>query len=160
MVENLILKPVNQQTMDLTKLSKQERFYFDVGEAMSMNNMRSFVNIETMEVEMCPSEDHFFDDEEDNAEDAESNPDKFIPVETASSREAFKVMEDFVDTIADLLMQQRLTDAINGRKPFANFKMRFRFALEATLFTDLGIFCAFWRLAFLISQDSWWPKTG
>ena len=107
--------------MDLTKLSKQERFYFDVGEAMSMNNMRSFVNIETMEVEMCPSEDHFFDDEEDNAEDAESNPDKFIPVETASSREAFKVMEDFVDTIADPLMQQRLTDAINGRKPFANF---------------------------------------
>ncbi|MCY7420796.1 MAG: UPF0158 family protein [Chitinophagaceae bacterium] len=107
--------------MDLIKLSKQERFYFDVGEAMSMNNMRSFINIETMEVEIHPSADHFFDDEEDIAEDAESNPDKFIPVETASSREAFIVMEDFVDTIADPLLQQRLSDAINGRKPFANF---------------------------------------
>ncbi len=107
--------------MNLTKLSKQERFYFDVGEAMSMNNLRSYINIETMEVEMYPSEDHFFDDEEDLAVEAENNPAKFIPVETVSSREAFKVMEDFVDTVADQVMQQRLIDAINGRKPFANF---------------------------------------
>ena len=30
-------------------------------------------------------------------------------------------MADFVDTVHDKHMQQRLTDALNGRKPFANF---------------------------------------
>ena len=108
--------------MNLLHLSKRERFYYDVGEALSMNNMRCFINQETLEVEIHMGEDgYFMEDDEDPAQEALNNPDKYLPVEPVSPREAFRVMADFVETVHDKHMQQRLTDALNGRKPFANF---------------------------------------
>jgi hypothetical protein len=41
--------------------------------------------------------------------------------EPVSSREAFKVMAAFVKTVKDKYMQQRLADALNSKKPSANF---------------------------------------
>ncbi len=108
--------------MNLMHLSKRERFYYDVGEALSMNNMRCFINQETMEVEINPGEDYYFmEDDEDPVQEALNNPDKYLPVEPVSTREAFSVMADFVETVKDKHLQQRLIDALNGRKPFANF---------------------------------------
>lgn len=108
--------------MNLLHLSKRERFYYDVGEALSMNNSRCFINQETLEVEIHAGEyDYEVTGEEDTAEEALNNPDKYFPVEPVSPREAFRVMADFVETVHDKHMQQRLTDALNGRKPFANF---------------------------------------
>ncbi|HEX8459973.1 MAG TPA: UPF0158 family protein [Segetibacter sp.] len=108
--------------MNLLHLSKRERFYVDIGEALSMNNMRCFLNSETLEVEVNPGEDSYFiDDDDDPAQEALDNPEKYVPIEPVSPREAFRVMENFVGTIKDKHMRQRLTDALNGRKPFANF---------------------------------------
>jgi hypothetical protein len=108
--------------MNLLHLSKRERFYFDVGEALSMNHSRCFINQETLEVEIHAGEYDFdVTGEEDTAQEALDNPGKFLPVEAVSPREAFTVMADFVETVKDKHMQQRLTDALNGRKPFANF---------------------------------------
>ncbi|MDB5246987.1 MAG: hypothetical protein JWQ40_1381 [Segetibacter sp.] len=108
--------------MNLLHLSKRERFYYDVGEALAMNNMRCFINQETMEVEINAGEDSYFiDDEDDPAQEALDNPDKYLRIEPVSPREAFRVMADFVETVHDKHMQQRLTDALDGRKPFANF---------------------------------------
>jgi len=108
--------------MNLLHLSKRERFYYDVGEALSMNSMRCFINQETMEVEIHAGEyDYDVTGEGDTAQEALDNPDKYLPVESVSTREAFRVMEDFVEAVHDKHMKQRLTDALNGRKPFANF---------------------------------------
>ncbi len=108
--------------MDLQKLSKRERFYFDVGDALSMTNHRCFINQETLEVEIHASEyDYEFSGVEDTALETLENPEKFMPVEPVSTREAFRVIASFVEIVTDTRLQQRLTDALNGRKPFANF---------------------------------------
>ena len=108
--------------MNLLQLSRRERFYYDVGEALSMNNNRCFIDQETMEVEIHAGEyDYMMTGMEDTAQEALENPARFLPVEPVSSHEAFSVMAAFAETVKDRHMQQRLTDALNGRKPFANF---------------------------------------
>lgn len=39
-----------------------------------------------------------------------------------SSRESFKIMEDFVETIGDWRLRGRLSEVLSERKPFKNFK--------------------------------------
>lgn len=107
--------------MNLLQLSKREKFYFYVGEALSINNTRCFINQETSEVEIHPGENYYSFDEEDPAQDALNNPDKYRPVEQVLPSQAFKVMAGFAQTVKDKQMKRRLTGALNGRKPFANF---------------------------------------
>ncbi len=103
--------------------SKRELFYSQVGEAMSMNNCRSFINIETLEVDIHPDEDYFsFGDMEDTAQEAINNPDKFLALEHMRSSDAFRVMEAFIETVKNNHLQIRLTQALERKKPFANFK--------------------------------------
>ena len=103
--------------------SKKEQFYMEVAEAMSMNNMRSFINVDTLEVDIHADEDHFlFDDEEDTAREATDNPDKFLAIETLSSHESFSIMEAFIETVKDKGLQRNLIHALERKRPFANFK--------------------------------------
>jgi hypothetical protein len=44
-----------------------------------------------------------------------------LRIERVDPHEAFSVMVDFVETLNDSDMQDRLSDALNGRKPFAHF---------------------------------------
>ncbi len=63
--------------MNLLQLSKRERFYFDVGEALSMNNSRCFIDQETLKVEIHAGEyDYMVTGEEDTAQEALDNPDR------------------------------------------------------------------------------------
>jgi hypothetical protein len=50
------------------------------------------------------------------------NWNKCIIVEPMESHDSFKVMENFVDEISDASLQNKLVNALNNRKPFANFK--------------------------------------
>lgn len=103
--------------------SKKEQFYMDVGDAMAMNTMRSFINIETLEVDIHAGEEHFsFGDVEDTAREAMDNPDKFFPIEVLSSSESFRVMEAFIETVKDKRLQRSLISALERKRPFANFK--------------------------------------
>ena len=68
--------------MNLLHLSKRDRFYFNVGEALSMNNSRCFIKMETLEVEINVGEyDYMVTGEEDTAQEALDNPDKYLPAE-------------------------------------------------------------------------------
>jgi hypothetical protein len=103
--------------------SKRELFYSQVGEAMSMNDSRSFINIETLEVDIHPDEDYFsFGDMEDTALEAVNDPDKFLALDHIRSSDAFQVMEAFTETVNNKNLQNRLTQALERKKPFANFK--------------------------------------
>ena len=109
--------------MNVKQRSKKDQFYTQVGEAMSMNNMRSFINMDTLEVDIHAGEDYFsFGDVEDTARQTMDNPDKFLPVEVLSSSESFRVMETFIETVKDKGLQRSLIGALERKRPFANFK--------------------------------------
>jgi len=109
--------------MNMKQRSKKEQFFMQVGEAMSMNNTRSFINVDTLEVDIHAGKDHFsFGDVEDTAGEAMENPDKFLPVEVLSSSESFRVMEAFIETVKDKGLQRNLISALERKRPFANFK--------------------------------------
>ena len=45
-----------------------------------------------------------------------------IVIEPLESHESFKIMEGFVEQVPDLSLRNKLINALNRRKPFANFK--------------------------------------
>ena len=107
----------------MKQLSKRDKFYREVGEAMSMGDSRCFINIETLKVDIHASEEYFdSNDMEDSAEEATNNPKKILLLKPISSRDAFETMEAFINTVKNKYLQNRLMQAIDQKKPFANFK--------------------------------------
>jgi hypothetical protein len=90
--------------------------------------MKCFLNKETLEVVSYPNEDQLFDFDENEWRDeinkVETNPGNFIEIEPMDSTAVFRAMEWFIDDIKDGKAKDKLTDAITGHKPFANFKLR------------------------------------
>ena len=54
-------------------------------------------------------------------DDLEDNP-RYLQIESMASHDAFQIMEDFVDELADSPEAEVLQAALNGRKPFRRFK--------------------------------------
>jgi len=92
-----------------------------------------FINPETLEVEEIPKGmlDGFSDfslnselDDEDDDEQKFLHKDwaACISVEPRESHESFKIMEKFVDEVNDKNLKSKLINALNNRRPFANFK--------------------------------------
>jgi hypothetical protein len=95
-----------------------------------------FINPETLEVEEIPKgmvdglSDFSINPEFEDDEDEDENEQKFlhedwencITVEPRESSESFKIMEKFVDEVNDKNLKNKLINALNNRKPFANFK--------------------------------------
>ena len=125
--------------------SKRELFYQEVGEAMAMNNMKSFIDMDTLDVEIHSLEDEFGfsvegdeddeddyeeddddqdDDEEEDEEDERSldNPGKYFMIKAVDSSASFQVMEGFAESVRDKHIRAKLIQALEGKKPFANFK--------------------------------------
>jgi hypothetical protein len=51
-----------------------------------------------------------------------NNPDRYLRVDPASSREQYRWMERFVGAVADLALRERLLVAIDGKGAFRRFK--------------------------------------
>ena len=89
---------------------------------------RCYFNIETQEIVTFPDEDRFPDmdteDWKDDMKKVKKNRKKFKEIESMDSSESFKIMEDFIDSIDDETLKSRLTQAIEGYKPFANFQFQ------------------------------------
>ncbi|HEX7583615.1 MAG TPA: hypothetical protein VF373_02910 [Prolixibacteraceae bacterium] len=89
-----------------------------------------FLNLDTGETEDIPKEMlHDPEDFEDmTGESFESMNFKYpewehcMTFEPLESHESFKIMRKFTDSRKDLKFQNKLNDALNNRKPFANFK--------------------------------------
>ncbi|MDP2335003.1 MAG: UPF0158 family protein [Bacteroidota bacterium] len=89
-----------------------------------------FLNMDTGETEGIPK-DMLYDPEdfEDmTGESFESMNFKYpewencMTFEPLESHESFKIMRDFTDSLKDRKLQNRLANALNNQKPFANFK--------------------------------------
>jgi hypothetical protein len=117
---------------------KYKKLVHDVAEYIDCG-LVCFINPETLEVEEIPKGmlDGFSDfsinrefEDEDEDEDEDDDEQKFlheewescISVEPRESSESFKIMEKFVDEVNDKNLKNKLINALNNRKPFANFK--------------------------------------
>jgi hypothetical protein len=61
-------------------------------------------------------------DEIDGAPDEDDDPDRWLPVDCEGSREGYRDMQAFIDTLADPGQADRLQVAIHGRGAFRRFK--------------------------------------
>lgn len=90
--------------------------------------MRSYFHRQSGKVLSLPSEEMLeYDDEEpwqETIDALEGHRDEYVEVVPMSSREGYRIMENFADSLSDERFRQRLWDALNGAKPFANFKFR------------------------------------
>lgn len=85
-----------------------------------------FIHKVTLEIVAYP-EDHLLDfDPENNVwqEDIEKveSDDSYIQIEKMPSNKYFDTMEAFANSVDERSVKIRLLTALNGRKPFANFK--------------------------------------
>jgi len=60
-------------------------------------------------------------DEELIPPDFQDNP-RYVRIDTLESSEAFRIMEDFVETVESATMAERLANALDRPKPFRRFK--------------------------------------
>jgi hypothetical protein len=59
----------------------------------------------------------------DEAKDEiENNFDSFVEIEKMESHESFRLMENFIDTVDNVQLKDKLEEALRRPKPFANFK--------------------------------------
>ncbi len=66
-----------------------------------------------------------FADWEEAVDLVEENPSAYREIHSMPSRESFLVMQEFVENeVSDREVQARLIQALEGRKPFANFKQQ------------------------------------
>lgn len=82
-------------------------------------DMSSYLNLQTGEVLMLV-EGNPEDDELRRS--ARSQPDLFLPITPASSREQYRWMERFVASVEDETLRDRLIIAIDGKGAFRRFK--------------------------------------
>lgn len=96
----------------------------EIAENMTMS-LISFFNPETLEFESIPKDyyDNFAEEfDEDLFSDLKYKEwEKCIEIEPLESRESFRIMERFVAQLPENRETASLRQALNGRKPFANF---------------------------------------
>jgi len=88
--------------------------------------MKVYLHKETKEIKSVINlEENIYADEElwkDSINEIEENYDKYVEFEKMDSREAFRVMEEFVETVDDEELKKKLELGLWLSKPFRNFK--------------------------------------
>jgi hypothetical protein len=77
----------------------------------------SFVNLDTLEVDAVPQNVKYVEGELFSAYEWEDR----IEIEPLNSHDSYEIMGNFVAQLPNSKEKKRLSDAINGYKPFANF---------------------------------------
>jgi len=88
--------------------------------------MMVFYHKETGDIQYHPDpDDPYFDAEpwQDQIDEIEKNLDNYLRFEPMESRQSFKVMEYFADSLSDLKFKGMVYDRLARKKPFQNFKM-------------------------------------
>ena len=81
--------------------------------------MSSFLNLETGEVLMLVDGNP---DDDTRRNSAQMQPDVYVAIDPASSREQYRWMERFVASVEDETLRERLIIAIDGKGAFRRFK--------------------------------------
>ncbi|TLX72319.1 hypothetical protein E9993_18590 [Labilibacter sediminis] len=109
--------------------TKYKKVVSEIADGLSAG-LICFFNPDTLEVEDVPKE-LAYDPEEfemmtcetfESAGLKHENWENCVAIEPMESRDSFKIMEYFVDEVKDINFQEKLINALNRNKPFANFK--------------------------------------
>jgi len=88
-------------------------------------DLKVYLNIETKEIITIPDFDDFYLEDNEIDEDLikiENNYENFLEFEKMDSRDSFRVMESFIDTIDNEELRKKLELGLSLSKPFRNFK--------------------------------------
>ena len=120
---------IYEEPEDLQLPEKYKNVIIDIADSIDAG-LVCFLNLETLEVEHVPKE-LVTSAEEYELITGESIDDlglnhlswkKYSTFEPLESHDSFEIMESFAEDISDSKFQDKLTYALNNRKPFANFK--------------------------------------
>lgn len=97
----------------------------EIAETLSMG-LDVHIHKETGQLVSLPdSDDMAYTDEEawkEELDTLERDPEAYYQIERWSSREAYEIMESFAHQVPDAVMQEKLFDALDRRRPFRNFR--------------------------------------
>jgi hypothetical protein len=88
---------------------------------------RSFFNLKTGELKMLPALDLLDEDEESWKKvirEIEKNRKFYYEFQMIDSRESYRIMADFAESVNDKKIKENLVEALNRPKPFRNFKFQ------------------------------------
>lgn len=110
----------NQIVESMEEIIKEIAELLDIQEVV-------FLHKETHEILAYPIADGATDEEFDYIEQevmevVNAAPDSYIRFDPLNSRESFQMMEDFVETIKNERLRNRLIDALSIKKPFRSFR--------------------------------------
>jgi hypothetical protein len=138
MEKGYILPEEDEDDMKTKLPKKYKKIVRRIADSLG-GNFICFFNPDTLEVEDVPKElfDEGYYDDESEEDDDESEEDeeekenesvltfmkweKCVKIEPLDSSKSFKIMEDFVDQLSNGKEAGKLSQALNGRKPFAGF---------------------------------------
>ena len=127
-VHRFMVEEIYEEEETRTIPEKYRKLVHDVAESLDCG-LICFINPDTLEMEDVPSslmEDEFmfeeWEKEEDMMEFKHKNWDKVIEISPLESFESFKIMEAFAAHVPDEKFSNKLYGALNGKRPFANFK--------------------------------------
>jgi len=90
------------------------------------SGLSCFVHRETKAIVATPDSvnDPLSDSElwDDANEEIENNFDSYVEIEKMDSNESFRLMQNFIETIEDERLRDKLDQALSRPKPFRNFK--------------------------------------
>ena len=86
--------------------------------------MKVYLNRETLEIKPILDWEDISDNEiwEEEVEDILKEWSSYLVISKMESREAFRVMEEFADSVEDEVFREWLIKILNRKSPFANFK--------------------------------------
>ena len=89
--------------------------------------MKCFIHSVTKEIKVIPDTDKYTDIDldawSDTIDEIDNNFGDYVQIEGMESRDSFKVMEAFIDTVDNERLREKLIDVLSHRKPFQNFKV-------------------------------------
>jgi len=105
------------------KISKE--ILKDIADSMEAG-FKCYIHKKTLEKVTFPEENRYPDMDpepwQDEIDKVFNDPEQYIEIENMTSSDSYRLMEDFVNLIENNSMKIRLLQALEGRKPFGNFK--------------------------------------
>ncbi|MCD6090475.1 MAG: hypothetical protein J7J72_03150 [Bacteroidales bacterium] len=129
-IHEFLLNEVSEDVEENEIPEKYKKYVSEIAKSINAG-LVCYLNLDTLEIEDIPQ--HLDIDDPEEYELMTGKPfesldikhlewENYISFEPLHSSESFKIMEDFTNILDDKILQGKLINTLNRRKPFANFK--------------------------------------
>ncbi len=115
----VLFRPANKYTVD-------DKIIFEIIDLLDAGEM-VYLHRGTKEILSYPdpqrwNESEYIDLIEEVKARAAAEPDQFVVLDPPDPRDSYHIMEDFIFTVEDEHLRDRLLEALNSKKPFRYFR--------------------------------------